>query len=336
MGTRVISVFRRLTAITVLNFAALAVAVDSRAQEPALRDVEIPEEVVTYSANFFQRYQPNSALDMVQRVPGFQIDDGDNKRGFGAASGNVLINDRYPSAKQDEASRILERIPASQVERIDLIRGQVRGIDLRAKTVVVSIILRDDIPATARWEAQIRKNFTHSPLTARVSTSLSDSWNSIEYNAGLVLRRFRSGEEGTEDIRDPSGALLEARIEDTFRRGHSGFANLNMLTWFGETLVNVNAQVGSFEAEDTLDAITASAAPGLQSDDFFVDDQDEIEYEFGADAERRLGQSLLGKAILLYSREDEDLTSTQNRIADGSPELTRVAESNVVGQQLPA
>ena len=305
----------------------------AQSEQPA-RDsakAEIPEEVVSYSADFFQRYQPNSALDMVLRVPGFQIDDGDNKRGFGAASGNILINDRYPSAKQDQASRILERIPASQVERIDLIRGQVRGIDLRAKSAVVSVMLRDDIPATARWEARLRKNFAHSPLTVRTSVSLSDTWRSIEYNAGLVYRRFRSGEEGIEDIFDSSGLLLEARDEDTFRRGDSGFANLNMLTWFGETLINVNAQIGIFEAEDTLDSVTSNDAPGLQSDDFFVDDTDEVEFEVGADAERRLSQDLLGKAVLLYFREDEDLSSSQNRFAsDGSLELTRVADSNVV------
>lgn len=57
-----------------------------------VQDVEIPQEILTYDAAFFDRYRPNSALDMVQRIPGFQIDNGDNKRGFGAASGNILIN----------------------------------------------------------------------------------------------------------------------------------------------------------------------------------------------------------------------------------------------------
>jgi len=299
-----------------------------------VQDVEIPQEILTYAAAFFDRYQPNSALDMVQRIPGFQIDDGDNKRGFGAASGNILINDRYPSSKQDRASSILERIPAGQVERIDLIRGQVRGIDLRSQSVLASIILREDIPATMRWDVFVRKNFTHSPLTVRGSVSLSDTWKSLEYNAGLVLRRFRSGEEGVEDIFDPSGELLEARIEDTFRRGHAGFGNLNLLTWLGETLVTVNVQVGTIEAQDTLDSVTAPQAPGVQSDDFFVDDSDAQEIEFGADGERSLSANLLAKGILLYSREDEDQTSTQNRFDNGGTlELTRIAESNIVSSE---
>ena len=50
-----------------------------------------------------------------RRVPGFTLDDGGDKRGFGGAAGNVLINDRRPSTKQDSPSAILNRISAEQV-----------------------------------------------------------------------------------------------------------------------------------------------------------------------------------------------------------------------------
>ena len=72
------------------------------------------EETVVYTASFFERYSPNTALDMIQQVPGFILDDGSALRGLGAAAGNVLINDRRPSAKQDLSSLILSRIPASR------------------------------------------------------------------------------------------------------------------------------------------------------------------------------------------------------------------------------
>ena len=32
--------------------------------------------VVTYDAEFFRRYQPNTAFDMAARVPGFNLNDG--------------------------------------------------------------------------------------------------------------------------------------------------------------------------------------------------------------------------------------------------------------------
>ena len=84
------------------------------------------EEIVTYSSNFFQRYQVNTALEMVNRVPGFTLDNGGNRRGFGTSVGNILINDRRPSTKQDTPSAILARISANLVERIELIRVKVR------------------------------------------------------------------------------------------------------------------------------------------------------------------------------------------------------------------
>ncbi len=322
----------------VLTVAAALICVSPalRAQESGesetnAPEVENPQEVVAYDAEFFARYKPNSALEMVRRVPGFQLDDGDDKRGFGAASGNILVNDRYPSAKQDTASSILERIPASQVERIDLIRGRARGIDLRGQSAVASIILRDDIPAAARWDLALRKTFELSPLTVRGSVSVSDTWKSLEYNAGLVYRRFRSSESGVEDIYDPSGTLLEARLEDDLRRGDSGFVNLNMLTWLGETLITVNTRLGTFEFEETLDSVAAPTAPGAQSDDFFVETGDEKEFEIGADAERNFGSNLLARAILLYTREEEDQTSMQNRFdSTGALEFTNFADGNVV------
>ena len=113
---------------------------DGRAESPA--DSENP--VVTYGASFFDRYQPNTALDMVNQLPGFQLDDGDDRRGFGGSVGNLLINDRYPSVKQDKASTFLSRIAASRVDRIELIRSQVRDIDLRGRPVVANLILAED------------------------------------------------------------------------------------------------------------------------------------------------------------------------------------------------
>jgi hypothetical protein len=322
-----------LISVAVLLFSASpqAFAAASGETESSAIEEKTSSEVVAYDATFFARYQPNTALEMVRRLPGFQIDDGDDKRGFGAASGNILINDRYPSAKQETASRILERIPASQVERIDLIRGRVRDIDLRSQSTVASIILRDDIPATARWDMALRKTYSLTPLTARGSVSVSDTWKSLEYNAGLVYRRFRSGEYGTKDVFDPAGVLLEARLEDDLRVGEMGFANISMQSWIGQTLVSANTRFGGTDYSETLESIAAPIAPGPQSDDFIVDVGKENEFEIGVDAERYFGSELIAKAIFLYLREDEDETSTQDRFdSAGVPEFTRFADANIV------
>ncbi|HEX3700423.1 MAG TPA: TonB-dependent receptor [Phenylobacterium sp.] len=96
--------------------------------------------VTPYPAAFFGGLGVDTALDMVQRIPGFVVDDGAAVRGFAGAAGNVLIEGQRPASKTDSLSAILKRIPAGQVARIDLIRGGAPGIDMQGKTVVANVI----------------------------------------------------------------------------------------------------------------------------------------------------------------------------------------------------
>lgn len=286
------------------------------------------DEIVVYDSGFFERYRPTTALEMVRRIPGFIIDDGDDKRGFGAAAGNILINDRYPSAKQDEPSALLERIPANLVDRIELIRGQVRGIDLRGQPMVASVILHKDIPASGRWELESRKIFGIQPYTLRGAVSLSDTWRDLEYLAGGDYRRFRSGETGTDNIYLPDGGLLGARSRDTLLRGDEGSATLSLRGWLGETAVSTTTRL---EFVDRIDSINVSPRTQPANDEFFTESQDGYTVEVGADAERTFNNALLGKAIVLHTRKDDNAIATQ-RILDpqGSEVLFRVADSRVV------
>ena len=149
------------------------------AQE-SIRSVDTAQSpVVDYSAAFFDKYQPDTALDMVNQVPGFQLNDGSSTRGFGAAAGNILIDGRRPTAKQDKPSATLNRIPVGLVDRIELIQGQVRGIDLVGQSSIVNVILKDDVPAAVYWELLARQNFNIPPVTNIGSVSLTDKWRNI-------------------------------------------------------------------------------------------------------------------------------------------------------------
>ncbi|MDZ4052935.1 MAG: Plug domain-containing protein, partial [Phenylobacterium sp.] len=78
--------------------------------------------VISYPQAFFAEQRPVTAYDMVGRLPGFTLDTGDNVRGFEGAAGNVLIDGGRPTSKTDTLDDILRRIPASQVDHIQLIR----------------------------------------------------------------------------------------------------------------------------------------------------------------------------------------------------------------------
>ena len=127
-----------LAAASPLAYASTALAQEAPPLEAA------PEAsgrgVISYPPAFFADARPTTALEMVERLPGFVLDTGDNVRGFEGAAGNVLIDGRRPASKSDDLGEILRRIPAGQVERIDLIRGGAPGIDMQGKSVMANLI----------------------------------------------------------------------------------------------------------------------------------------------------------------------------------------------------
>jgi hypothetical protein len=98
--------------------------------------------VLVFTPDFFASQRPNTALDMVERVPGFTPDDGAGTRGFEGSVGNILINNNRPASKNDAGTDVLDRTSASEVDRIELIRGGAAGIDMQGYSVVVNVILK--------------------------------------------------------------------------------------------------------------------------------------------------------------------------------------------------
>lgn len=295
--------WKLLLSVSLSFVMVLSAQGQTTAPSPATQDAQI----VDFPASFFERYQPRSALDMVNQLPGFVLNNGDAERGFGGAVGNVLINDRRPSAKQDLPSAILGRIPANQVERLELIRGQVRNIDLQGHTIVANVILRTDAPATARWESSMRYNFSVYPPTFDAGVSLSDRWGEIEYNAGIRGRSGSSGDDGVDREFDGAGTLTRTTFDRFNNRAYNGAGTLNASTWIGDNFVRLNTEL-FVESRDThlssqLFPQQATVDGGREATD---GDYLLKRIEFGTDVERLLQPDLLGKAILLFSHRDND------------------------------
>lgn len=140
---------RRLLFVTVAA-AAVAAATGAQAATTPLPPAgsEGEQGVIAYPSSFFADAQPNTAMDMVARLPGFTFDGGSGVRGFTGAAGNVLIDGERPTTKSDDLQSILRRIPASQVERIDVIRGGAPGIDMQGKTVLANIVRKGGASVT--------------------------------------------------------------------------------------------------------------------------------------------------------------------------------------------
>ena len=171
---------------------------------------EAPASVIGYPASFFAPMGPNTAYDMVLRVPGFALDDGSNLRGFAGAAGNVLIDGQRPASKTDDLISILRRLPASQVERIDLIRGGAPGIDMQGKTVVANVIRKtgSGLSGVAAFYLYATREGYFDPQSRLEGTWRKDG-RTLE--ASLILFTYHDNIEGggPHEVIGPDGRRLD-------------------------------------------------------------------------------------------------------------------------------
>lgn len=109
-----------------------------------------------FTKAYFQTFSPVTALDMVQRVPGFSLSNGDtSRRGLGDSFGNVLINGARPSNKSLSLDTVLQRIPIADVERLELIQEAHPGYNMRGHSRLVNIILAPGAGNSGSWDASL-------------------------------------------------------------------------------------------------------------------------------------------------------------------------------------
>ena len=117
---------------------------------------ESKSSVLTYDWAFFADARPNTAYDMIGRLPGFSFVNGNSARGFAGTAGNVLIDGQRPTSKSDDLQSILTRIPASNVDHIEVVRGGAQGIDMQGQTIVANVVRKKD--SSTQWVLDVTDN----------------------------------------------------------------------------------------------------------------------------------------------------------------------------------
>jgi hypothetical protein len=185
--------WKRAAALAVSALALAGVAQAQQApQQPQSTDAP-SAGVQVFQPDFFARFNPVTAEDMVRQLPGFNIDEGEDLRGFGATAGNVLIDGRRPATKT-EISKELGRIAARDVLRIDLIGAAAAGeIVVRGYTELANVVLK---PATAMqvsttWAATTR---AYEQGRQGVQIGATRSWKTDDFGFRLNLQGTSLGE----------------------------------------------------------------------------------------------------------------------------------------------
>lgn len=131
-------------------------AVTGTAATAGATAVALQSDIDIYPVVFFDQYTPQNAMEMVDRLPGFSFDEGSNVRGFGGAAGNVLIDGSRPTSKTGGLRAALQRIPAAQVERIEILRGGISAGEAAGQSVVANVI-RKQTGSSGTWAFKTRR-----------------------------------------------------------------------------------------------------------------------------------------------------------------------------------
>ena len=140
------------TAMAVMTVPSQAVANDNGANAGAS---SVRAGSRQFTPDFFTTYAPVTALDMVKRIPGFSISEGEGRRGFGENAGNVLIDGDRPSTKSDDVWTMLSRIPASQVEYIELSEQAGADTETQGQGQVINIVRKRTAKVNGTYEGTI-------------------------------------------------------------------------------------------------------------------------------------------------------------------------------------
>lgn len=313
---------RRFGATSVIALGLLlalpgqAMAASDDAAEPSVAQAPA-SRVKTYEAAYFTAFAPNNALDMVRRVPGFQLednDDGGDVRGFSQAAGNVVFNGARPSSKSEGLDEMLARIPASRVVRIEVGSGEIYGSDYAGKNQVLNLVLSEAGGIDGNVKASASRQFT-GWVVPNLEASVLIKTGGSTINLSASTGRYGQIEKGYDDLTSlPGGTRFEYRdklnrIEDlrpTFAAswGQEG-------TRGRAAHLNLRYSPRHFNLKQVNHVTPAS---GPERDDRLEQDFHPTTYELGGDIARPLGSGVL-KFVALANRRDSNAHDTSlNRV----------------------
>ena len=235
---------------------------------PCVRADEAKQSsILNYDAAYFADQRPNTAYDMIGRLPGFTFNDGNTARGFAGTAGNVLIDGQRPTSKSDDLQSVLQRIPASDVDHIELIRGGAPGIDMQGQTVIANVIRKKE--ASTQWVLDVADNFFkdgHTVPSASLTFTEHNGASTFEASAQRYAGFDDSVGWGFHKITDgqTGDVLIWQRAHTTGQGSGGAFTGAATVPlWDGTFKANLSLQDSPFYSTAELFAArpaTASSA----------------------------------------------------------------------------
>lgn len=289
--------------------------------------------VLVFEPAFFAESRPDTALDLIARLPGFAFESGDSgTRGLAGTAGNVLIDGRRPSTKSDSLDQILRRISAAGVARVELIRGGAPGIDMQGRSVVANVVLIRTVTTERVFEANsyVYPDGHLGPvLAARWSRREGD--DQIEGSISGFSDRTDGTGDGFRRRYNPAGSLIQDADLVLWDRIRNLRATGAVQRRVGGGLLRVNGLLGWFGNENAQDLLIRS---GGGFDSFNDEESNDINSELGVSWARDLNPRLDLELTGLQRYSAEDYTGVSESRGDSSTFTADATSGESIGRAI--
>lgn len=337
---------RSLSTLSALALV-LSLSGTAQAQAPTAED-----STIVYPADYFTEYAPITAKDMVDRIPGAGNasggggggprgggNPGSGGRGLGGGGGDnqVLINGKRTAGKDNDTNTMLARINASQVDRIELIRGTSGALDVRGGAQVINVILFEELSNTSiSYEANVDRYADHKTQPGG-SLSISGQSGALNYlfaaQAEPRYDHYISKESSILGNFQPNDKIREDRIRE--QTSYQYTTNLGY-DLSASSSIRLNALYGVNDNQTDLDRVTTNLRVNPQTLSYEREDipADNQNWEIGGDYELVRGGGDRFKVLFITNERDQSSVRERYRVnADGSETKNLFLNSGSIAQE---
>jgi hypothetical protein len=272
-------------------------------------------ERVVYNAAFYAPFAPRTALDMVKQTPGFVLAaDEELRRGFAGAVGNVLIDGERLTAKSQTLSDVLQRVPAAEVVRIEVLRGSAVAGDASGSSVLANVVRT---PATGGGAWGLGAELAQRDPAPNGWFAWGGRRGVTEYSLGGNSYALQRELPGERSVYDAAGTLVERRRDASPHEFAEYALNGQAARPLGEGRIAVTGQVSySRYAEQATLLTTTPAGVELWNEAIPYSESDRIG-EAGLNYQRPIGRwDLELNALLTRKRHLSHVSATHFNAQD--------------------
>ncbi len=289
------------------------------------------QSVVSYDKDYFTKYDPVTLLDMLQRVPGVQaiLDanqrgggggtnrGGQQERGFGSGGDQILINNKRLSGKANNISSTLQRISASSVQRVEIIRGASSDMDVQSQGLVVNVVMDEGASTSSTfWKVggRLSEGYKFSP---DILVSHNGSSGNLDYIVGLEAKQGQHIEHRLDEIFTPAMVKTgdAGRNTDNINKYLRFNGNLTYNSENGDEFrLNAQFEPGKYRKREPRFTQDIGAARENQN---WNEDQTSAKWEIGGDYTKNIDGLGNWKTLFIANRDRINKTEVLEDILGG-------------------